>query len=94
MLATLREDIKAVLVRDPAARSMLEILLCYPGLYAPWLHRMAHFLCRHGLNFCARLLSHINRFLRNVEGRRETVSILAHGKLPDPGAEAIRLILK
>jgi len=67
MFRTIREDIKTVFRKDPAARSVLEVFFCYPGLHALWLHRIAHFLYRHNLHFCARLLSHINRFLTNIE---------------------------
>jgi serine O-acetyltransferase len=67
MFTTIKEDIKAVFARDPAARSSLEILLCYPGLHALWLHRVAHFLWQHRLHLCARLLSHISRFLTGIE---------------------------
>ena len=67
MFDTLREDIRTVFARDPAARSTVEILLCYPGLHALWLHRIAYFLWRHKLYLFARLLSHINRFLTNIE---------------------------
>jgi len=66
MFATMREDIKTVFAKDPAARSTLEIIFCYPGLHALWLHRVAHYLWQHRLHFCARLLSHINRFLTNI----------------------------
>jgi serine O-acetyltransferase len=64
---TLREDIKAVFARDPAARSWLEVICCYPGLHAIWLYRLAHWLWRHGLLFPARLISHIGRFLTAIE---------------------------
>ncbi len=67
MFATMREDIKTVFAKDPAARSTLEVIFCYPGLHALWLHRVAHCLWQHRLHFCARLLSHINRFLTNIE---------------------------
>jgi len=67
LFSTLREDIRTVLARDPAARSVLEVIFCYPGLHALWLHRLAHFLWRHKLLFLARFLSHINRFLTNIE---------------------------
>jgi serine O-acetyltransferase len=63
----LREDISTVFARDPAARSTLEVLCCYPGLHAIWCHRLAHFLWRHKLRFLARLLSHISRFLTGIE---------------------------
>ena len=151
MFKSLREDIKTVFARDPAAKSRLEIIFCYPGLHALWLHRIAHFLWQHKLRFLARFLSHINRFFTGIEihpgvriGRRffidhgagvvigETAEVgngarigsgsvviksvppgatvvgipgrivedrhkplleLEHGKLPDPVAEAIRLVL-
>jgi serine O-acetyltransferase len=67
MCRGLREDVKTVFARDPAARSMLEVISCYPGLHALWLHRLAHFLWRHKLRLLGRLLSHFNRFLTGVE---------------------------
>jgi serine O-acetyltransferase len=62
-----REDIRTVFAKDPAARSTIEVLTCYPGLHALWLHRIAHFLWRHHMRFLARLLSHFNRFLTAIE---------------------------
>jgi len=67
MFKTLREDIQTVFAKDPAARSTLEVIFCYPGLHALWFHRPAHFLWRHRRRFLARLLSHINRFLTGIE---------------------------
>ncbi len=67
MFRTLREDIRTVFAKDPAARSTLEVLTCYPGLHALWLHRAAHFLWRHKLRLLARILSHISRFLTGIE---------------------------
>ncbi|MFC1915144.1 serine O-acetyltransferase [Chloroflexota bacterium] len=67
MFKTLREDIQTVLAKDPAARNMAEVLLCYPGLHALWLYRLAYFLWQHKLRLLARLLSHINRFLTGIE---------------------------
>jgi len=67
MFKLLKEDIGTVFARDPAARGLLEIISCYPGLHALWLHRLAHFLWQHKLRLLARLLSHINRFLTGVE---------------------------
>ena len=66
-LKTLREDVKTVFARDPAARSSLEVLLCYPGLHALWLHRLAHFLWKHKFRLLARLVSHFGRFLTGIE---------------------------
>ncbi len=67
MLALLREDIETVFAKDPAAKSTLEVLLCYPGLHAIWMHRVAHFLWERNFLFLGRLLSHINRFLTGIE---------------------------
>ena len=67
MFRLLREDIQTVFARDPAARSWLEVISCYPGLHALWLHRISHFLWRQKLRFLARFLSHINRFLTGIE---------------------------
>jgi len=63
----LREDVQTVFARDPAARSLLEVLFCYPGLHALRFHRVAHFLWQHRLRFTARLLSHVSRFLTGIE---------------------------
>jgi len=67
VFAAIREDIKAVFARDPAARSSLEVIFCYPGLHALWGHRVAHFFWQRRLHLCARWLSHISRFLTGVE---------------------------
>ena len=67
MFKTIREDIKTVFAKDPAARSTAEVIFCYPGLHALWGHRMASFLWRNHLKFPGRLLSHINRFLTGIE---------------------------
>jgi len=67
MLRLMREDIETVFTKDPAARTAWEVMLCYPGLHAIWLHRAAHWLWRHGLYLPARLLSHVSRFLTGIE---------------------------
>jgi len=67
MLKTLREDIQTIFTRDPAARSVLEVTLCYPGLHALWFHRLAHSLWQKRLRLPARLLSHVSRFLTGIE---------------------------
>ncbi len=66
-LGTLRQDIKAVFERDPAARSTLEIILAYPGLHALWGHRLAHWLWQNELKLVARWLSHLMRLLTGIE---------------------------
>lgn len=83
----IREDIQTVLDKDPAAKTVLEVILCYPGLHAIWMHRMSHFLWTHRLFFLSRFTSHIARFLTGVEiqpgakiGRRFFID---HGRLPD-----------
>ncbi len=67
MFARIREDIATVFAKDPAARTVWEVLFCYPGLHAIWLHRIAHALWRRRFYFIARLISHINRWLTGVE---------------------------
>ncbi len=67
MFKILREDIQTVFAKDPAARSKLEVVFCYPGLHALWFHRLAHFLWQHNLRFWGRFLSHISRFLTGIE---------------------------
>ncbi len=64
---TIKEDIQTVFKKDPAARGVLEVLTCYPGLHAIWMHRIAHFLWERKWLYCARLLSHISRFLTGIE---------------------------
>jgi serine O-acetyltransferase len=67
MFADLRRDIQAVRERDPAARSTLEVLLCYPGVHALTFHRFAHAIWRRGFTVPARFVSHIARFLTGIE---------------------------
>ncbi len=67
MFNTLRHDIQAVFDRDPAARSKVEVLLCYPGLHAIWFHHLAHWLWEHGFKLLGRLTSQTGRFLTGIE---------------------------
>lgn len=67
MFRRIREDIITVFARDPAARNVFEVLICYPGLHAIWIHRIANFLWRKNFKFIARFLSHINRLLTGIE---------------------------
>jgi len=67
MLQRIREDIQNVFTKDPAARSIAEIILCYPGLHAIWLHRIAHFFWKQELFLIGRLLSHFTRWFTGVE---------------------------
>jgi serine O-acetyltransferase len=65
--ALIREDVASVLERDPAAKSRLEVFLCYSGLHAVWFHRFNHWLWNHGLWLLARWLSQVARFLTGIE---------------------------
>lgn len=67
MFDTMRRDVRTVLERDPAARSALEVVLCYPGIHAIWLHRPAHWLWRQGFLTTARFVAHVGRFLTGIE---------------------------
>ncbi len=65
-LSVVRDDIRAILKNDPAARNLAEVLL-YPGLHAVTLHRVAHALRRRGVPFLPRLISQIGRFFTGIE---------------------------
>ena len=67
MFEHLRRDIQTVLERDPAARSRLEVLCCYPGVHALAIHRVAHGLWRRGWTTAGRFLSHVGRFVTGIE---------------------------
>ncbi|MBI5435644.1 MAG: serine O-acetyltransferase [Nitrosomonadales bacterium] len=67
MFKTIKEDIDSVFARDPAARSVFEIVTCYPGLHARIIHRMTYRLWHANLKWLARFLSHIGRWLTGIE---------------------------
>ena len=64
---TITDDVKAVLARDPAARSQMEVLLTYPGIHARIMHRGAHYLWNLDHKFMARALSHFSRCTTGIE---------------------------
>jgi len=64
---SVRDDIRAVFEHDPAARSYLEVLLCYPGLHALWFHRINHGIWKIGLRTPARFFSQVARWLTLIE---------------------------
>ena len=63
----LKEDIRTIKDRDPAAKNAVEVFLCYPGLHAIWLHRIAHALYQRGWFTTARLVSHLGRGFTGIE---------------------------
>jgi serine O-acetyltransferase len=67
LLSLIREDVTNVMDHDPAAKSRLEVLLCYAGLHAVWFYRMNHWLWNHGLFLLARWLSEVARWLTGIE---------------------------
>jgi serine O-acetyltransferase len=67
LLSLIREDVANVVEHDPAAKSSLEVFLCYSGLHAVWFYRMNHWLWNHGLFLLARMLSQAARFLTGIE---------------------------
>jgi len=67
MFGRIREDVRSVFERDPAARSSLEVLLCYPGLYAVWAHQLSHWMWGHKLRLAARVLSQFTRFFTGID---------------------------
>jgi len=66
-LSRLREDIQVVLDCDPAARTRLEVVLCYSGLHAIWTHRLAHWMWNHHARLLSRILSQLSRWLTGIE---------------------------
>ncbi len=67
MFQRIRDDIRIVFERDPAARSTLEVLLTYPGLHAVWAHRISHRLWRWRLKLVARVLAQFTRWITGIE---------------------------
>jgi serine O-acetyltransferase len=67
MLRQLKEDIKTIMERDPAAKGYLEVILCYPGLHAVICHRIAHCLYKRRAFVLSRLLSQVSRFFTGIE---------------------------
>jgi serine O-acetyltransferase len=67
MFQKIRNDIKVIFERDPAARSVLEILFCYPGFHAMRFHHAAHWFWTHDFRLLARFLSHVSRAITGIE---------------------------
>lgn len=67
MFRQIREDIRVIFDRDPAAKTMIEVILSYPGLHALIFHRMAHFLYKKNRVLLPRLISQFSRFLTGIE---------------------------
>ncbi|MFJ3484869.1 serine O-acetyltransferase [Pseudomonas sp. NPDC090202] len=67
MFERLREDIQSVFHRDPAARNAFEVLTCYPGMHAIWLHRVSGWLWRKDLKWSARMVSNFGRWFTGIE---------------------------
>jgi serine O-acetyltransferase len=67
MFRTIKEQIDTIFHEDPAAKSVIEILLCYPGFHAILLHRLAHRLYKAGVPLIPRVISQISRFLTGIE---------------------------
>jgi serine O-acetyltransferase len=66
-LSLIREDISHVMEHDPAAKSRIEVLLCYSGLHAVWFYRLNHWLWNHGLFLLGRFCSQFARWLTGIE---------------------------
>ncbi len=67
LIQTMREDIRSVFDRDPAARTTIEVLTAYSGLHALWGHRIAHWLWMHNLKLLGRVVSQFMRFMTGIE---------------------------
>jgi len=87
VLKRIRKEIQAVFERDPAAKSLLEVILCYPGLHAILMHRVAHFFYRHKMFLIARSISQISRFLTQIE--IHPGAVIGEGLFIDHGAGVV-----
>ncbi len=67
MLTTLKKDLDVIIERDPAVKSYLEAFICYPGLHAQWLHRIAHAFYKRKFNLIARIINTLSRFFTNID---------------------------
>ena len=67
MFAQIKKDIDAIMLRDPAAKTRLEAALCYPGLHAIWLHRIAHHFYVKGWVLIPRMINTFSRFLTGID---------------------------
>jgi len=67
MFEQIKRDIRVVFERDPAARSVWEVILCYPGVHAIWTYRVAHWFWTRGYYLLGRLISHMGRMLTGIE---------------------------
>jgi len=67
MFSQLKDDLKVVFERDPAVRSVFEIIFCYPGFHAMLFYRFSHWLWNNKMKFLARFVSHVGRFMTGIE---------------------------
>ena len=67
VISRLRQDVQAIMERDPAAKSAIEVVLCYPSFHAIIMHRIAHWFYKHKLALLPRLLSQWSRFITGIE---------------------------
>jgi len=67
MFDRIKEDIHTVFSNDPAAKSTVEVILCYPGLHALWFHRIAHWFWQRNHRLAGRFVSHLGRFFTGIE---------------------------
>jgi serine O-acetyltransferase len=87
MLTTLKRDVQSVFDRDPAARSMLEVLTCYPGLHAVWGYRVAHWFWMQGWKLVGRMISQGVRALTGIE--IHPGAVIGPGLFIDHGMEVV-----
>ena len=79
MLNALFDEVDSIIARDPAARHRWEVITCYPGLHAVWLHRVAHFLWKSGLQWVARfwsMLARLSALFARAELQTEEIDLL------------------
>ena len=87
MFKTLKKDIAVIFERDPAAKSVFEVIFCYQGLHAIWLHRIAHYFFKKGWIFWPRLISNFARFITGIE--MHPGATISEGLFIDHGAGTV-----
>ena len=92
MFAQIKKDIDSIMLRDPAAKTRLEAALCYPGLHAIWLHRIAHHFYLKGWVVFPRLINTFSRFLTGID--IHPGAKLGPGLFIDHGMGVIRVVVK
>jgi len=81
MFGAFREQVETIFREDPAAKGVLEIILCYPGFHAVLVHRLAHKLYKGGFTTTARAISQFSRWMTGIEIDRKSTRLNSSHRL-------------